>query len=145
MEVDIKAIIGGAFGGALGGALVLLIISVLSWVAINHRVSDLEKQGDESLKNTDSKNLKNRNVKGEKNEDDGHCEVHEPVSNREAAHAGAETGDLARSSFLMLERGLHVDTEDDHAMTLLQIASRHGHLDMVKLVINNGAAVEIDI
>ena len=47
--------------------------------------------------------------------------------------------------FRIPERGLHVDNKDDHTMTLLQVASRHGHLDMVKLVINNGAAVESDI
>ena len=88
MEVDIKAIIGGAFGGALGGALVLLIISALSWVAINRRVRDLEKQGDESSRDTDSRTLEHRNVRVK-------IERHEPMSDREAAHAGAESGDLA--------------------------------------------------
>ena len=59
----------------------------------------------------------------------------------DAAPAAAESGDLSKLHFFILSRRLQVDTENNHIMTLLQIASRHSHLDIVTLPIDNGAAI----
>ncbi|KAM0800192.1 hypothetical protein BDR22DRAFT_252008 [Usnea florida] len=47
----------------------------------------------------------------------------------EATHAAAESGNLTELRRFILQRGVHVDAEDRYSMTLLQVASRKGHLD----------------
>ena len=51
------------------------------------------------------------------------------MTEREAAHAAAESGTLTELRRLISERGVHVDAEVRYSMTLLQAASRQGHLD----------------
>ncbi|KAF6222023.1 hypothetical protein HO133_001991 [Letharia lupina] len=83
-------------------------------------------------------------VKEEEGEDrDEEDEAQKPLTDWEAAHVAAESGDLAKLRLLILKRGVlvHVDAEDQHAMTLLQVASRYGHLELVQFLIDNHAAV----
>ena len=147
MKQDMKATIGSALVRALKGALVLLILFALSWVAINRRNNDVEERGRESSDTADPVTVEHGPVEEEGEKEDEKNEAQKIMSDQEAAHAAAESGDLSKVRFLILERGLHVDAEDYYALTLLQVASRHGHLEIVKFLIDNGAAVnavEID-
>ena len=142
-----KATIGSALVGALKGALVLLIVFALSWVAINRRTNDVVERDSESSDIAHSMTAEHGPIEEEGEKEDDKNEAQGTMSDQEAAHAAAESGDLSKVRFFILERGLHVDAEDNYALTLLQVASRHGHLEIVKFLIDNGAAVnavEID-
>lgn len=139
-----QALISRVLGGALGGILVLLVVFALSWVTITHRVSKVEKRVVGSPGDEKAEPAKYEMVKEEEGEDrDEEDEAQKPLTDWEAAHVAAEIGDLAKFRLLILERGVlvHVDAEDQHAMTLLQVASRYGHLELVQFLIDNYAAV----
>ena len=136
-----KATISGALDGVMRGTLVLLVILALSWAAINHRVSRIEQRHLENPAVADPTITETKGAANEEQKEENNDEAREPMLDWEAAHAAAESGDLSKIRFLILDRGLHVDAEDNYAMTLLQVASRHGHLEIVKFLIDNGAAV----
>lgn len=147
MVLNMKATIGGDLSGVMRGILVLLVVLALSWAAVNHRVSRIEQRHLESPAVADPTITETEGAEKEEQNEDENDEAQEPIPDWEAAHAAAESGDLSKIRFLILDRGLHVDAEDNHAMTLLQVASRHGHLEIVRFLIDNGAtvnAVEID-
>ena len=127
--------------GVIRGSLVLLIVLALSWVAINHRVSSIEQRHLESPAIAEPTITETEGPEKEEQKEDDNNEAREPMPDWEATHAAAESGDLSKVRFLILDRDLHVDAEDNHAMTLLQVASRHGSLEIVKFLIDNGAAV----
>ena len=143
-----KATLDQIMEGTLGGALVLMTVLALSWIAIRHRVST--NTGEGANEKPDATNLRtgeDRQVEEDEVKEGDKSDSKEPMPDWEAAHAAAESGDISTLRFLILERGLHVDAEDNYAMTLLQVASRHGHLEIVRFLIDNGAAVnavEID-
>lgn len=142
-----KTIIGDALDGVIRGSLILLVVFPLSWVAINHRVKSVEPRKLESPALVDLTVTETERAKEEDQDENDNKEAREPIPDWEAAHAAAESGDLPKIRFFIHERGLHVDAEDNYAMTLLQVASRHGQLEIVKFLIDNGAAVnavEID-
>ena len=147
MGINMKATIGDAMDGVVEGTLVLLVVLALSWAAINYRVNRIEQRHPENPTIAELPITETKGAETEEQEEDDNDEAQEPMSDWEAAHAAAESGDLSKLRFLILDRGLHVDAEDNYAMTLLQVASRHGHLEIVKFLIDNGAAVnavEID-
>ena len=136
-----KVTIGSALDGVIRGSLVLLVVFALSWVAINYRVSSIEQRHFESPAIANSTISETEGAEKEEQQEDDNNEAREPMPDWEAAHAAAESGDLSVIRFLILDRDLHVDAEDKYAMTLLQVASRHGHVEIVKFLIDNGAAV----
>ena len=126
---------------AVGGVLVLLIAFGLSWVAVNRRASEFEARGEKislegvpKVANFDS-HEEPKDIEDYKTQDTTNISVWKE------AHVAAENGDLAKLRIFILERGLHVDAEDEQAMTILQVASRHGHLEVVRFLVNEGAAV----
>ena len=140
MKENVKATIGSALVGAFKGALVLVIVFALSWVAINRRTTDVVERDSESSDIADCMTAEHGPIEEGEKEDDRN-EAQGTMSDQEAAHTAAESGDLSKVRFLILEQGVHVDAEDNYALTLLQVASRHGHLEIVKFLIDNGAAV----
>lgn len=134
-----KATIGDIVGRLLEGALVLLVVFALSWIVINHNVEERVHEGS-AVKEPKSAvyGMVDGEREGQVNEDD---KAQNLLTDWESAHAAAESGDLAKLRLLILERGVHVDAEDKHSMTLLQAASRHGHLEIVQFLMANHAAV----
>ena len=136
-----KATVGGALEGIIRGSSVLLVVLALSWVAINHRVSSIEQRHLQSPAIAEPTITETEGPEKEEQKEDDNNEAREPIPDWEVAHAAAESGDLSKVRVLIHDRDLHVDAEDNHALTLLQGASRHGQPEIVKFLIDNGAAV----
>ena len=127
----------------------LLVVIALSWISTNGAFSHKKERAVGIFATEDSDLAKDEGLEKEEeeNKDEEGDEASEPLSDWEAAHAAAESGDLPRLRFFITSKDVHVDAEDDYAMTLLQVASRQGHLEVVNFLIDNGAAinaVEID-
>ena len=141
MNMDMT--IGGTLWGVAKGFWVLLVVLALSWIALNHRVNSIDQGHLENPTTADPAISQTEGAEEEEQKENDNNEAQEPIPDWSAAHAAAESGDLSKLRFLILNRNLHVDAEDNHAMTLLQVASRHGHLAIVKFLLENGAAINL--
>ena len=141
MALGVMATLDSALSGVFGAVLVLLLVLAVSALVIQRQSRSVRAPADEksTVKSLKPKALE-VNEEG-KDERDEEIEGAKTLSDWEAAHAAAESGNLPELRRLIMERGVHVDAEDRYSMTLLQIASRHGHLNIVHFLIENNATV----
>lgn len=120
--------------------LLALLVVVLSWMIMINRGSTESNFANQA--NAEPPSIETEDVVLKEHQAlDQDEQASNLISDWEAAHEAAESGDLSRLRMLILEREVHIDAEDKHSMTLLQIASRHGRLPIVEFLIENGAAV----
>ena len=141
MALGLMATLDCPLNGAFGAILVLLVVLAVSVLVIQRQSSIVqapmhEDSTVEDLKPKDVEMIEEgKDERVEKNPDA------KTLTEWEAAHAAAESGNLTELRRLILERGVHVDAEDQYSMTLLQVASRRGHLHIVQFLIENNATV----
>ena len=126
---------------ASSGVLVLLVVLAVSVLVIQRKSSSARAPMHEEPTIEDLKPKEVEMVEEDNDERDAEIPDAKTLTEWEAAHAAAESGKLTELRQLVLERGVHVDAEDQYSMTLLQVASRHGHLDIVNFLIENNATV----
>ena len=141
MALGVMATLDHALSGAFGVVLVLLLVLAMSSMVIQRRSRSFRAPLHEEFKVEDPKPKEVEIVEQGKDERDDEIPDAKTLTEWEAAHAAAESGNLTELRRLVLERGVHVDAEDEYSMTLLQVASRHGHLDIVHFLIENNATI----
>ena len=141
MALGVMATIDIALNRAFGAIIVLLLVLAVSMIVIQHQSSSVPAPVHENPTVKELKPEAVELIEEGKDERDEEIKGAKTLSEWEAAHAAAESGNLTELRELILERGVHVDAEDRYSMTLLQVASRHGHLETVHFLIGNNAAV----
>ena len=141
MALGVMATLDSALSGAFGAILILLLVLAVSMIVIQRQFSSVRAPVNEKSTVKELKPKAVELIEEGKNERDEEIEGAKTLTEWEAAHAAAESGNLTELRGLILERGVHVDAEDRYSMTLLQVASRHGHLEIVHFLIENNAAV----
>ena len=141
MALGVMATLDHALSGAFEAVLVLLLVLAVSSIVIQRRSRSVRAPMHEESTVEDPKPKEVEMLEEGKDERDEEIPDAETLTEWEAAQAAAESGNLAELRRLVLKCGVHVDAEDRYSMTLLQVASRHGHLNIVHFLIENNATV----
>ena len=105
-----------ALSGAIGAALLLVIVLAVSSIVLQRQSSGVRAQVHEKSAIKDLKPTAVEMIEEGKDETDEDIEGAKTLTDWEAAHAAAESGNLTELRQLILERGVHVDAEDRYSM-----------------------------